>query len=210
MNNFLAVAVAAVISYLIGSFNLAIIISNKIGEKKDIRTLGSKNAGFSNSVRSLGTKVGIFVFTCDFLKGVIAIITAHLIASSINASVCGLYYFLYIIIFTCFVGHLFPCYYGFKGGKGILVLWAMSFFLDWKISAWLLGVFFIFLLASKMVSLASIAAAFFYPILGFIFLPKKNKTESVLMICMLSITTILKHKSNIKRILNKTERKLNF
>lgn len=209
--NFIWILFTFVISYFLGGINFSIIISKFTGKKQDIRCLGSQNAGFTNALRSLGILPAIMTFLGDFVKGM----ACSLIGKSLIYK-CGInsdYKFLFLILlgFFCCLGHMWPCFFGFKGGKGILTTWAFSLFLDWKIFVSLISIFLIVMFLYKIISLASIISAIAYPILVFIF--TNNLTFSSHMISSIvaliwSSIIIIKHRSNIQRLISGDESKI--
>lgn len=209
--------VAAVISYLIGGINSSIISSKILGINKDIRTLGSGNAGFTNALRTLGKKAAILSFVGDFTKGVIAVFIAIKIASLMphgdDYSFLTLEIFAYLASFMCVIGHIYPCFFSFRGGKGILTAWASTMLIDWRIFLVLISVFLVVFLATKVVSIASICAAISYPLaaLGIGFYTHSSR-EEILVAAIFSFATalpvVLKHRSNIERILKGEEKKI--
>ena len=128
--------IVAVISYLLGSLSFSIIFT-KFFEKKDIRTMGSGNAGATNVLRSVGPKAAICTFIFDFLKGVASVLIGKLIFSMMLPSGVLLpemvQYGTYIAGFSCVFGHMFPIYFGFRGGKGILTTAAIIALIDWRV-----------------------------------------------------------------------------
>ncbi|MDR2074452.1 MAG: glycerol-3-phosphate 1-O-acyltransferase PlsY [Oscillospiraceae bacterium] len=194
-----------VFSYLIGSVNFSIIFS-KILVRKDIRTLGSKNAGFTNVARSLGAFPAILTFIGDFLKGVIAVALGTLFSNLVGLNSKDSFYLKLFMMFSCLLGHLYPCFFKFKGGKGILTAWSMNLLVDWRLFLVLISVFLIVLAVSKIVSLASISVSFFYPFLTFLFFSWSNNLAihagvATFFSSLAGAMIILRHKDNIKRIL---------
>jgi glycerol-3-phosphate acyltransferase PlsY len=195
----------SLVSYFLGSLNFSIIISKGFGKKHDIRNTGSKNAGFSNMLRSFGFMPALFTFAGDFAKSVVSVYLGKFLASYFEIPDKSLCFMLYILGFFCFLGHIYPIYFNFKGGKGILAAWAVNLVIDWKIFVSLLVIFLAILLISKTVSLSSMAAALAYPVLVFLFL---NSFECLLAALAFSVVTILRHKSNLKRLVAGTENKI--
>lgn len=202
-----------IFSYLIGSLNFSIIFS-KVFSRKDIRGLGSGNAGFSNSLRSFGVSFSILVFLGDFLKGVFAVFAGRFLLDHFCSNFYADYHVvaLNLVSFFCCLGHIFPCFFEFRGGKGILTAWACSLLIDWRIFLSLIVVFLLILMVSKIVSLSSIVSALVYPLLFLIFIPKIPEITywiSFLVSLVLSTIVIIKHRGNIRRILAGDEKKLN-
>ncbi len=201
-----------IFSYLIGSLNFSIIFS-KVLSRKDIRELGSGNAGLSNSLRSFGLFFSVLVFLGDFLKGLVAVFAGRFLFVYFHSDFYEDYCIiaLSLIGFFCCLGHICPCFFGFRGGKGILTAWACTLLIDWRIFLSLIVIFSLVLVLSRIVSLSSIVSALFYPFLFLIFLPKILEISywiSFLISMVLSVTVIIKHRGNIRRILAGEEKKL--
>ncbi|MBQ9279944.1 MAG: glycerol-3-phosphate 1-O-acyltransferase PlsY [Clostridia bacterium] len=205
--------VIAMAGYLLGSINLSIILSKLMG-KGDIRDYGSGNAGTTNTLRVLGVVPAILVFLFDACKGILAIIIGRwliLLGNSIPAENLELAYELAVLVSAAaaIIGHNFPIYYGFKGGKGIATSLGAITMIEWPIGlvCMLFGV--IMILASRMVSVGSIIGAILYPVLvlvmgeAFAF-----PIPYILFACFLAALAIYRHKSNIEKLLNGTENKL--
>ena len=200
-----------IFSYLIGSLNFAIIFS-KIFGNKDIRELGSGNAGFSNSLRSFGISFSILVFLGDFLKGLVVLLFGMFLFNCFHSNFYTDYPVAVLVLlgFFCCMGHIFPCFFGFKGGKGILTAWACTLLIDWRIFLSLIVIFSVVLVVSKIISLSSIVSALFYPFLFLVFLPKIPEISywiSFLVSLALSVIVIIKHRGNIRRLLAGREKK---
>lgn len=216
----LYILIAAVIAYLIGSVNTS-IITTRIVAHKDIRTMGSGNAGFTNVLRSVGKGPAIVTFVGDFLKGVISILIAYLLligCKGDNVSLVRQYSF-YIAGLACVLGHMYPIYYGFKGGKGVVTTASVMLMTDWRTLAAALIVFVIMFLSTKVISKCALVNAIIYPISTFCFRYfldyKLNPSNSFVFVffatfvtLIIAIMVIYRHKDNIKRILNGTEKKI--
>lgn len=215
--------IVAVISYLLGSLSFSIIFT-KFFEKKDIRTMGSGNAGATNVLRSVGPKAAICTFIFDFLKGVTSVLIGKLIFSMMLPSNILLpemvQYGTYIAGFSCVFGHMFPIYFGFRGGKGILTTAAIIALIDWRVFLVVIITFLITFMISKIVSLSSILAAIMYPVgtffVNYFFEYKTGNmpfrfviVTSVATLCM-AIVIVIRHHGNIRRILNGTEKQLSI
>ena len=190
-----------VISYFIASINPAIIISNKV-LNKDIRELGSKNAGTTNSIRIMGKKLGEIVFVLDLLKVVISYIVILLISKLFNIQTSSLSYSLYIL--GSVVGHIFPVYYGFKGGKGVAVYLMSAMLVDAKATLVCLAFGVILILITRWVSLGSVCGTILLVILS-IFMDTNFNT---IVLAIATTIVVVKHKSNIQRIFAGKENKL--
>lgn len=207
----------AVISYLLGSINFAIIIT-KIMTGKDIRDYGSGNAGMTNVLRTVGAPAAVLTAVGDLGKGILSALAGEWIFS---LAVDGLvpngivYAFLnggmYVGIIFALLGHLFPLYYGFKGGKGILVCGGAILIMDWRVFLSILALFVILFLITRIVSVGSIAATIGYPTFTCIyqcidkaFTPTEIVVNTLLATAVATVVIIM-HRENIKRLINGTE-----
>jgi glycerol-3-phosphate acyltransferase PlsY len=204
-----AIVSVALVAYLLGSINFAIIIT-KIFAKKDIRDFGSGNAGMTNVLRTLGKGPAALTLVGDFSKGIVAVLLGKLIFSFIGGTE-GILFGGYISAFFVMLGHLFPLYYKFKGGKGILVCAGAILIIDPLVLAIVLSIFIIFVVISRYVSLGSIAAAVSFPIATFcLALIRQSNTifQDSFMALTIAAIIIFMHRGNIKRLLNGTESRL--
>lgn len=198
----LSLIVIAIAGYLLGSINTAIIISKKkFG--KDIRESGSGNAGTTNMMRTYGKAAGIATFAGDILKAVIAVYFGMFLCGSLGAYLGG---------FMCVIGHMFPLYYRFKGGKGVAVAAVMILITEPSVFLMVAFTFFALLLATKYVSLASIAAAGLYPMMLYNFMITKYGYSDLRLIIafVTGVLIIFMHRSNIKRLREGKENKINL
>lgn len=231
----ISAAVVAVVSYLLGSINFSIILS-KFFLKQDIREMGSGNAGATNMLRSAGKTAGALTFLLDAVKCVAAVLPARfwfLYASTAfyplhNDFTWGMnvmaQWGAYLAGICCMLGHIFPVYFKFRGGKGVVTLATTAALVDWRVFLVTLGVFIIVFAASRMVSLSSILGAAVYPIATFLITFFADYQMGLIeppyeiahVIVATSVTfigaavIIIKHHSNIKRILSGTEKKISF
>ncbi|MBQ9314360.1 MAG: glycerol-3-phosphate 1-O-acyltransferase PlsY [Clostridia bacterium] len=207
------VLVIALLSYLIGSINPAIILSN-ILKKEDIRTQGSGNAGTTNTLRTLGKWPAVAVLLVDILKAVIAISLARWIGTLGNYTTEEFMklhdYALLAAGIGVVLGHNFPIYYGFKGGKGVATSLGILLIMEWKIGIICLVFALAIILASRMVSLGSITAAILYPVLVLLMPGTAFNDRKLYLLFAIFLTALLiiRHKANIKRLLEGTENKL--
>lgn len=193
----------AITAYLISGLNPAIIMSKAI-YKKDIRNEGSGNPGFTNFKRVFGNKYAWYVFALDILKGAVISVIAGLLFTtldynwSLGVAFAGMFAML---------GHAFPIYYGFKGGKGFLVALSTIFFIDWRAGIIAFLVMVLLLLSTKYMSLATncglLSGLLTIALMGLDYL-----TVSMYALCVLFV--IIRHHENIKRLLNGTESKFSF
>lgn len=205
--------IVAVIAYLIGSINFSIILSKKMAGF-DIREKGSGNAGTTNMLRSVGKKAAVITLICDILKGVVSILIAVLVGKIIknldNALLVQLAGIFVII------GHTFPVFFKFKGGKGIATALGVLLMINWQIGLICLIFALVLMALTKMVSVGSIAAAILFPILvAFIdqnyIVPTSNSNWSYLVFSIIvALLVIFNHRANVQRILNGTENRLSF
>lgn len=191
------------IAYLIGSVNTAIIISKISG--KDIRKSGSGNAGATNTLRVMGKGAAALVALFDGLKGVAAVMLGKY-ASDIFGVADFNGTAMYLSALAVVLGHIYPIYFGFKGGKGIMTSIAAIFVLDWEIGLILLVTCIALMLLTKYVSLGSCVGAVLFPVLVMMFHEGNRVFEIVSLI--IAILALYKHKANIVRLLHGTESRL--
>ncbi len=204
-------SLAAAVGYLLGSINAAVIVS-RLYNKSDVRNYGSGNAGATNMLRTFGKKSAIITSVIDVMKGIVACVAGGLIAHFLCANfgwddgscVAG---------FFAVIGHNWPVYFGFRGGKGVLTAFAVMLMISPLAALCCLAVFVIIVASTRYVSLGSIIAAACLPgfIALFLFVFGKN------IICLpfftaiaLGFLVIIRHHSNISRLIKGTESKLSF
>lgn len=218
MNFILAILICAVVSYLIGSCNSA-IITVKVMKGKDIRDFGSGNAGLTNTLRCFGKLPALFTLLGDLLKGIVAVLLCKLICSLMGVGLGpenDVHFIGYVAGLAAVLGHIFPIYYHFKGGKGVLVGVSVFVVIDPVLFGILILIFAVILAASKYVSLSSIIATACCPPATFLlhyFLNEQSVRLSLLYTVMtvpICFIVIFMHKSNIQRLKNGTENKFSF
>lgn len=217
MNYVLAVGAAALIGYLLGSCNFSIIVVRLL-KGEDIRTMGSKNAGLTNTLRCAGKGCALLTLIGDLGKGVAAVLLSRWVCSLLESGLSpdnNTYYIGYIAGLFAIIGHVFPLYYGFKGGKGVLVGVSTFIIVDWRIFCILIAIFAVVLAISKYVSLSSIiATACCPPMIVIMELLSGTELKICLLYALLSIPmgalVIWMHRSNIQRLKAGTENKLSF
>ena len=194
----------ALVAYLIGSINFAIIFSKKFAGF-DVREKGSKNAGTTNVLRTVGKGAAALTLICDILKGVVAILIAMLAANIWKDT--DTVVLKYLAGLFAIIGHTFPVYYGFKGGKGVATSLGVLLIVNPQIGIICLSFALIIMIATRWVSLGSILAATLFPILT-IFMTDNfgGKVISILI----GVLVIFNHRTNIKRLKDGTENKLSF
>ncbi|WP_211665136.1 glycerol-3-phosphate 1-O-acyltransferase PlsY [Leucothrix arctica] len=191
--------------YLLGSLNTALIVSRFYG--KDIRQHGSKSAGLTNTLRVLGKSAAAFVLVGDILKGVIACLIGLYLSVyfySESAQVC---ISLLIAGTGAVVGHNWPVFFGFKGGKGVLTAVTVLFMVNWLMALICLGFFVLIVASTRYVSLGSVCAAMLFVVLSF-FPVFESTFYFNLFACFMTAMVVFKHRENIRRLLLGTENKL--
>ncbi len=210
----LTIVIAAVIGYLMGSINSAITVV-RIFKHEDVRKFGSGNAGLTNTLRCFGKGCALLTLIGDLSKGVIAVLLSRdLFAQLIMGSEYDMYFIGYVAGMTAILGHVFPLYYGFKGGKGVLVGVSVFIVLDWRVFCILIGIFAVILLISKYVSLSSIIATACAPFVTVISQYIRWDGYDLWRLALhfsltavMAATIIWMHRSNIERLRNGTENK---
>ncbi|WP_293974445.1 glycerol-3-phosphate 1-O-acyltransferase PlsY [uncultured Ruminococcus sp.] len=217
--------ITALAAYLLGSINTAVMVTGIVTKgKKDIRQMGSGNAGFTNVLRSVGKVPAIVTIVCDALKCVVAVLLGGFIFSFIAADSqilssefvnCG----KYIAGIFCILGHSYPVYFHFKGGKGVVTAAALMLTEDWRVFLCILATFLIIFLISKIISAASITCAVLYApytfVMTFVFDYLNGGGYSLAYVLLstfaaliIGIFVVVKHKENIKRLLRGEEKKI--
>ena len=206
--------IVAVIAYLIGSVNFSVLISKKMAGF-DVREKGSGNAGTTNMLSSVGKKAAAITLICDILKGVISIAIAIIVGSIVKNLDKEL--LLQIAGIAVVLGHTFPIFFGFKGGKGVATSLGVLLISNWQIGLICLVFAIVLMALTRMVSLGSCAAAVLFPVLTLfinqhytVLTDGKNGRVYFVYSVILAIIVLYNHRSNIKRILNGTENKLSF
>lgn len=196
--------ISILIAYFLGSISFAVLIG-KLFYKTDVREHGSGNAGTTNTMRILGWKPGLAVLFCDALKGYLAIFIGGLIMGED----CAMEYYKVVLAAVAVLGHIFPIYTKFKGGKGVATMLGVILALYPEALLCSLLIFAVVLLLSKYVSLASITAAILFPIID-IFLFKQEDVYLQAFSVLVAIVIPFLHKKNIKRLLKGEESKFSL
>ena len=202
--------IVGIVAYLIGSISFSIIISKKFAGF-DVREKGSGNAGTTNVLRSVGKKAALLTLLGDILKGVIAILFAIIVGSIAKDLDKAL--LVQIAGISVVIGHTFPIFFGFKGGKGVATALGVLLMTNWQIGL-ICTVFALVLIAlTKMVSMGSVGAAILFPVLT-LFINTNYTVQTggsyLIYSIILAVIVAFNHRSNIKRILSGTENKLSF
>lgn len=202
--NLIYTVLVGVVSYLIGSVNSSILIS-KMVTGKDIRQSGSGNAGATNMLRTMGKKYAAITLVIDILKGVIAILLAKLLIGY------GAYLSSeYIAAVAVVLGHNFPVFFGFRGGKGVATSLGVVLLLDWRIGLCVLVIAISIMAMTKYVSLGSITSALVFMVAQIAVMLTVEGFDLVRFICVLilGLLLIVRHRANIVRLISGTENKL--
>lgn len=192
----MAIMIAAVLGcYLIGNISPAIILG-KIIAKTDIRLHGSGNAGTTNVLRTLGAKAAAITLVVDIIKGVVSVLIGRYFGGQDLAMLCGL---------AAFVGHIWPAFYGFHGGKGIATAAGVIITVEPRLGAIVAVIALLTIAITKRVSAGALLAALVLPFFANYFDPKYLSWSMII-----SLIIIFKHRANIKRLVTGQEPKLSF
>ena len=198
---------AAVIAYFCGCFNGAVIVSKYI-LRDDVRNHGSGNAGLTNFYRTFGGPLTFVVILTDVLKAVVAVLASVALFRG-----CIVDEFPILVLarywggLFCLLGHMFPCMFGFKGGKGILSGGTVALMIDWRVALVVWGGFLVLAVLTKYVSLGSVWAGASFPFATwFVY---QNALLTIMGLCMGGLVVYM-HRGNIKRLLNGTESKFSL
>ena len=199
MNDVMKLLLTLVIGYLLGSISTGVILSRVFGHK-DIRSQGSGNSGTTNMLRVMGKKFALLTFAGDLLKGIIAVLIGKALLGTQAGEIVG--------AFGAILGHNFPLYFGFKGGKGIATSFGCLLIVFPLQTLCAFGVFLLLVATTRYVSAGSLGAAVTLPFFIMFTTPCDRVIWcSVIAICLLAIW---RHYPNIKRLMNHTESKLNL
>ncbi|MBR2847373.1 MAG: glycerol-3-phosphate 1-O-acyltransferase PlsY [Clostridia bacterium] len=201
--NYLLIAIFAVIAYLLGSINSSILIGRLFGVK-DIRKHGSGNAGATNTLRTIGKKAAILALIGDALKGVIAILLTRLVLGMfIEGDLLRIAQ--YISGVAAVLGHNFPIFFQFKGGKGIVTTAAVGAMMNPFMALIVIAIGVGTIIISKYVSLGSVTAMISYPILVAV---TGGDAPYIIFSTVLMLLAVIKHRANIKRLIKHEESKI--
>lgn len=186
--------VAAISGYFLGCFQTAFVLSQFVG-KFDIRDKGNNNAGASNVTIVMGWKYGILTAFIDIIKAVVAVLVIKWLFPNSD-------YLYFISGFFAIIGHIFPFYLKFKGGKGTASIIGMALAIDFKIAAILILTIIIVTILTDYIAIGTLAIVIIWPIAKYI---AGYSVAGVCMLCIIAAISIYKHLANYKRILNKEE-----
>lgn len=201
-----ALALVALVSYLIGSVSFAVIVS-RVGAQDDVRRHGSGNAGMTNILRNYGKKMAALTAIGDFGKGVVAVALGRLLFPLLAGEAAALVDAGYVAGFFVILGHLFPLYFGFRGGKGVLTGLGVLLMLDPVVFAILLVLLLPVVFLVRIVSLASVLGYALFPVFTVVVNWLRGDPflfKLCFAVCIAAIG-IFMHRSNIRRLLNGTE-----
>lgn len=215
----LAILISAVLSYLLGSFNSSILVVRLL-KHQDIRVFGSHNAGLTNTLRCFGKGCAALTLVGDLAKGIVAVLLSKGICELLGTGLTAqndVHFIGYIAGIFAILGHVFPIYYHFKGGKGVLVGVSVFLGIDWKVFLCLIVIFAVVLAISKYVSLGSIIAAACCPLVTFLFqfwqrgdLPMWYLWLNTGLAALMGAWVIYMHRTNIQRLKAGNENKFSF
>ena len=215
----LAILISAVLSYLLGSFNSSILVVRLL-KHQDIREFGSHNAGLTNTLRCFGKGCAALTLVGDLAKGIVAVLLSKGICELLGTGLTAqndVHFIGYIAGIFAILGHVFPIYYHFKGGKGVLVGVSVFLGIDWKVFLCLIVIFAVVLAISKYVSLGSIIAAACCPVVTFLFqfwqrgdLPMWYLWLNTGLAALMGAWVIYMHRTNIQRLKAGIENKFSF
>lgn len=201
----LVILLSSAVGYLLGSVNTSIIVG-KLLFRVDIREHGSGNAGATNTLRTLGKGAAAAVVAGDFIKGILACLIGRYVFGEINPGE-GVYAGEYLAGFFAVVGHNWPVYFGFKGGKGVMTSFAVAMMFSPPAALICLAGFIIIVAITRYVSLGSMVGAAIFPLAVLLL------GEPVMMVITgiaLAALIIWRHKANIERLVAGSEKKLSF
>ena len=207
-------ATMAIIAYFIGSINFSVIFSRKMAGF-DVRDKGSKNAGTTNMLRTVGKKAALITLICDILKGVISVFIAFILGLIIGETNKAL--LVQIAGIFVIIGHTFPIFFEFRGGKGVATALGVLITTNYQIGLICLVFALVIMAITRMVSIGSVLAAILFPILT-IFIHNNYLVQGtegmdfgyIIYGIIIGLFVCFNHRENIKRILNGTENKLSF
>ena len=215
----LAILISAVLSYLLGSFNSSILVVRLL-KHQDIREFGSHNAGLTNTLRCFGKGCAALTLVGDLAKGIVAVLLSKGICELLGTGLTAqndVHFIGYIAGIFAILGHVFPIYYHFKGGKGVLGGVSVFLGIDWKVFLCLIVIFAVVLAISKYVSLGSIIAAACCPVVTFLFqfwqrgdLPMWYLWLNTGLAALMGAWVIYMHRTNIQRLKAGNENKFSF
>ena len=208
-----SIIITAVIAYLLGSISFAVIFTKKFAGF-DVREKGSGNAGSTNVLRTAGKKAAICTLICDILKGVLAVLVGLLIGVIAKADLNTKAMIIQTAGVCVVIGHTFPVFFKFKGGKGVATALGVLLVINWQIGLICLVFALLVMAFSRMVSLGSISAAILFPVLCIFlnqnFLVPGPHISYIIFGIIMGLLVTFNHRENVKRILRGKGNKLKF
>lgn len=197
-----------IIAYLLGSISFSVIISKKLAGF-DVREKGSGNAGSTNVLRTVGKKGAILTLICDCLKGVIAVLIAYIVSKTTQNTDGTL--LVQLAGLAVVLGHTFPIFFNFKGGKGVATSLGVLLIINWQIGLICLVFALLLMALTRFVSLGSVSAAILFPVLT-IFIHSHYIVDGsyIIFALLLGAFVVFNHRANVKRLLEGKENKLSF
>jgi len=206
--------IVTIIAYLLGSISFSVIFGKKFAGV-DVREKGSKNAGSTNVLRVAGKKAAACALVCDILKGVVAVLVAFATAKIAGDMVNGVL-LLQLAAIAVILGHMFPIFFKFKGGKGVATALGVLLIVNWQIGLICLVFALILIALTRMVSVGSIGAAILFPVLtifigqNYLIDPVSAANSYLPLAIAVAALVIYNHRSNVQRLLEGKENKLSF
>lgn len=210
-----AYIIVGVIAYLLGSISFSVIFTKKLAGF-DVREKGSGNAGSTNVLRTAGKKPAILTLVCDILKGVVSVLIALLVGKITNCEIAQAAMLIQIAGICVVIGHTFPIFFGFKGGKGVATALGVLLVTNWQIGLICLVFALVLMALTRIVALGSIAAAILFPVLCFFitnnYLVGDASTRMSYLVfgIIMAAIVIFNHRSNIQRMALGKENRLIF
>ena len=197
-----------IVAYLLGSISFSVIISKKLAGF-DVREKGSGNAGSTNVLRTVGKKGAILTLICDCLKGVIAVLIAYIVSKTTQNTDGAL--LVQLAGLAVVLGHTFPIFFNFKGGKGVATSLGVLLIINWQIGLICLVFALLLMALTRFVSLGSVSAAILFPVLT-IFIHSHYILDGsyIIFALLLGAFVVFSHRANVKRLLEGKENKLSF
>lgn len=197
-----------IVAYLLGSISFSVIISKKLAGF-DVREKGSGNAGSTNVLRTVGKKGAILTLICDCLKGVIAVLIAYIVSKTAQNTDGAL--LVQLAGLAVVLGHTFPIFFNFKGGKGVATSLGVLLIINWQIGLICLVFALLLMALTRFVSLGSVSAAILFPVLT-IFIHTHYIVDGsyIIFALLLGAFVVFNHRANVKRLLEGKENKLSF
>ena len=188
------IIISIIIAYLLGNISPSIILGKLHGI--DIKKEGSGNAGTTNALRVLGKKAALITLIIDIGKGVLAVVIGKLIGGEAVGYLCAL---------AVFCGHIWPCFYRFKGGKGVATAFGAILAVNWILGLSALGIVAVGVALSQRMSVGSLLGSVTFPLICWLLEP-----DFIHIGCIMAVIVLIKHRANIGRLFRGEERKMNF